>query len=99
MPQPLTAHQSEGTYWGIDSLQERPTCAAGVAKVASAWAFLEFSLIMMFFQAPGEVDRDVHDQADFVAHPLAVSSQSPLESTTAKLDKIAAGIAAYIPEM
>jgi hypothetical protein len=99
MPQPLTHHQSEGTYWGIDTVQERPTCAAGVAKVASTWAFLEFSLIMMFFQATGELEHDENGEVELVGHPLAHSSLSAIESTTAKLDVIAAGIAAYVPQM
>lgn len=99
MPQPLTDNQSEGTYWRHDSLQERPACAAGVAKVASAWAFLEFSLIMMFYQATGDPELDDTGELELVGHQLAVSSLSALESTTAKLDVIAAGIAAYLPEM
>lgn len=99
MPQPLTEHQSEGTRWSINSLQERPTCAAGVAKVASTWAFLEFSLIEMFFQATGEPELQDDGDLQLVGHPLAVCSLGSLESTTAKLDVIAAGIAAYVPTM
>ena len=99
MPQPLTDHQSEGTSWGINSLQERLGCAAGIAKVASTWAFLEFSLVMMFFQATGEPEVQDDGEVELIGHPLAVSSLSSLESTTAKLDVIAAGIAFYLPEM
>lgn len=99
MPQPLTEHQSEGTYWGHESLQERPACAVGLAKVASAWAFLEYSMIMMFFQATGDLEREDHGEPELVGHQLAVSALGALESTTAKLDVIAAGIAAYLPEM
>lgn len=99
MPQPLTEHQSEGTYWGHDSLLQRPVCAAGLAKVASAWAFLEYSLIMMFFQATGDPEWDDGGEVELVGHQLAVSSLAALESTTAKLDVIEAGIAAYLPEM
>jgi|KBSMisStaDraftv2_1062788.scaffolds.fasta_scaffold783239_1 hypothetical protein len=97
MPQPLTENQSEGTYWRWDSLEERPACAAGVAKVASYWAFLEFSLIMMFFQATGDPEWDDFGEVEIVGHQLAFSTLSVLESTTAKLDVIAAGIASCLP--
>lgn len=98
MPQPLSENQHEGTYWRHDSLEERPACAAGVAKVASAWAFLEFSLIMMFYQATGDPERDESGEVELIGHQLAFSALSALESTTAKLDVIAAGIASYLPE-
>src|SRR5688500_909608 len=99
MPQPLTPRQSEGTYWNVDTLAERPECALGVARVASAWAFLEFELAHVFMQATGEFELRDDGAVELVGQPLAVAALSPLESLTAKLDVIAAGLLAYLPGM
>lgn len=101
MPQPLTDRQREKARisWGFDSLQKRPDCALGVAKVASAWAFLEFELVAMFFSATGDWDIGEDGEAEGTGHPLAVAALGSLESTSAKLDVIAAGIESYVPSL
>lgn len=97
MPQPVPESVRFDTSWGPKSLEERPECALGVAKVASSWAFLEFWLIEMFFSATGEIEFFEDDEPALIGHPLAVAALSSLESLTAKLDVISAGLEAYLP--
>ena len=97
MPQPLTEFQDQGTSWNWNSLDARPECALGAARVASAWAFLEFLLIEVFFNATGDIELTDGEEPAFNGQRLASSTLSALESLTAKLDVIASGIDYYVP--